>query len=520
MKKLSVFLLLLTVILFPVGVNAQTAVVYQVTAIDYQREGSSFFGGGTRKEHLLHFLGVKEGLEFSSEDALRIAVNGWDQRLRGSNTFIAKESFVEYSTADESGSGIVPVTVIIFAKEAINATTSPSFKFSSNDGLSIGARMRHYNFLGTMSPLMASIYYRKDENGRHIFESNIDLIYPILIKGHKYNIITGVSGGYQTNTESGFVLFRGTLGLSSSWTLSRNGVSFGGFGFSIIQAAYVLGAALKDEHLRYDDTYFLYSQLGINSNFNLANIQGKWGGSLTYSPSVSTSIAYRFDDALYEQRRGVNLDLNHSLSFGAIRTLDSHFRQGYQLRIYNNNRFNFYRLKEYGLMWNDTPSNKSGLRVDTGASFTAFIPFLDQFAINMRVGVDYKPWQREDGAFDVYEDWASRIRGARNDAMRGNLLFYWNLEFEAKVWMWRLSRLMDVHAKLFFDGGILHSALVSEKGGWQQPFAGIGAEIRIIPLGSRNLATRISLGINANRWFGWELRGSAFELFIGQEIHF
>lgn len=86
--------------------------------------------------------------------------------------------------------------------------------------------------------------------------------------------------------------------------------------------------------------------------------------------------------------------------------------------------------------------------------------------------------------------------------------------------MWRLSQVMDVHAKLFFDGGILHSSVKQKNDGWQEPFAGLGFEIRIIPLGSRNLATRISFGMNANRWFGWELRGSAFEIFIGQEIHF
>lgn len=48
----------------------------------------------------------------------------------------------------------------------------------------------------------------------------------------------------------------------------------------------------------------------------------------------------------------------------------------------------------------------------------------------------------------------------------------------------------------------------------------MGVEVRLVPLSSRNLTTRISFGLNINRWFGWEMRGSLFELFIGNELHF
>jgi hypothetical protein len=509
-------------------VSAQTP-TYRLANVEITRAYTrgAFSGGSTQKSQIMSRLRLREGMTFQSITELDDATELWRESLDQLRILVPLTE-VTYLLGPVDADGMIPVYLTIDITAGGNLSVAPAVRVNSNDGMSFGFRARHYNFLGSMEPLFWALSYSRDTAKRSSVENSLQFTQVLRIADHNYYLGIYNQAGFQTNMSPDFTFFAVALNFGSNWTFGSIERPIWNIGFNVGQSGYLLGEMVAKKNAEWGlvggnmyDPYLLGSSASVSSWFNIIDSPAPWikSGWLRYHASVGIDGQYRFMHPVKETRRGLNLNLNQALTYGGTSLLPSGFRAGYQLRIYNNNSINFYRLEQHGMMWDEAPANKSAYRMNLGADIIGFFPIQDRFAVNLRVGADYRPWQSEIGQYDVNDHWANYIRGIRNEAMRGNLLLYWNFELEAKVWMWRLDHLMDVHAVLFFDGGLMRSS--KDRGEqWQEPFTGLGVEVKVWPKNSRNSGLRVSFGVNMNQALGLEMRGSFFELFIGSEMHF
>lgn len=521
-KKVWLFLVAFVWNFYTLAIVSGQSMTYRIDSIDFQLKSRGWLvGGNTQKNPLMQRIRLKEGMTFDTLESLNLAARFWENELNQFRVFLGNASVTYILDYEEDN--IVSVILIVAVEEGVNIMALPSFKVTSDEGTSVGLRFSHYNFLGTMEPLRLRSFYQLDDESRHGFNNSLDFTYLVNLKDHYYGLGVTLNGGYQSPMSSDFVLFNSGLKFGSFWIFGSIYRPITQLDFSVGQEVHVLGESKANHRFENNeliDTHYFTSSASGGAWFNIFAapwIKNAW---LRYNVSLKGEIDYRFDSQpLEEKRRGLNVHFNNSFSYGAVELLSNNFKRGYLFEVYNNNSFNFFRMKHFGLAWSNTPANKSGYRLNLGTEARAYLPLHEQFAVNMRIGIDYQPWQREDGEYDVKEDWSSRVRGVRNDSMRGDALFYWNLELEADVWMWRFANFFNTHGVLFFDGGMMHSSIPSTSG-WQDPFLTMGFEVRVVPLGSRNMTTRVSVGMNISRWFGWDSRGSKLEFYIGNELHF
>ncbi len=498
-------------------VSAQSGDSFVVRSIDIDIENQSFWGGNTTDRSLMRVLGIKLGQIIIDEAALDYYQEEWDDRLQDNNLFVGERSVtvMRLNTKDEQGR--TELAVLIKAREGFNVFPLPSFKFDSNSGLKLGARVRHYNIFGSMRPLLIAIDYSNDEDNVNRVKGTLESSTAFNIADHWYILSYSTEAMYAQKYDFDDTLFRLSTSFGSGWNFLERDRLY--ISFSLSQSVVVTGAALSDATLiEENDPYFLTSGASTGFSYKIIEVPGfDW---LTYGASLGVSGNYRFDGNVVERRRGVNINFNQSLSMGSVKETPNKLRQGMAVSLSNDNKINFYRASTYGIFGdNRSNPNRSGYTTALSAQARGYVPFFDQFALQGRAGITYRPFQNE-LADDEVIDWGGTVRGVRDNQMQGDLGVYWNLEFETKLWLgdW-LAKYFQINATLFYDGGVMHSHAKGSE--WAPVQHGFGVEFKWIPTFTSSFRLRASLGLNATDWLGGPpIQTSRYELYLGTEMHF
>jgi len=107
--------------------------------------------GRTRPNALLHNAELRVGEELHGRAGLEEYIRDRTQVL--TNMRILRDTAeISYSVGARREDGAYPVTLLIKVEDSWNIIALPIPEYDSNTGFELDLRIRHYNFLGTMTP--------------------------------------------------------------------------------------------------------------------------------------------------------------------------------------------------------------------------------------------------------------------------------------------------------------------------------------------------------------------------------
>ena len=106
---------------------------------------------------------VDKSRVFNSYSELNLYIKDLEQQLKNQRVF--SESNISLSYDDiKGGEEVSLVHLHIFASDSKHLLIVPYPKYDSNNGLTLKAKVKDTNFLGTMSPLNADVSFFSGEN--------------------------------------------------------------------------------------------------------------------------------------------------------------------------------------------------------------------------------------------------------------------------------------------------------------------------------------------------------------------
>ncbi len=510
-------LYVLIFLIFAATLSAQEQFV--VDSVTITIENQSFWGGSTRDIAVMRELGLRLGQIIINEEELTRYELLWSNRLRDLKVFVSGATIIVSRLETQDEQGRTPLTISIDAIEGWNLLGSPVISFDSNTGLAVGIRVRHFNLAGSLHPLVFEISYTRDADGVSRVPASVESAVSFDIGNHWYTLDYKIEAMYAQKYDFDDILFGFMGDFGSNWDLLQKDRL--NLYFKATQGITVTGAAMSSATLlEENDAYFLTSGIKGGFVYKLLEVPGyDW---LTYGASVGLMVNYRFEQPVSDLRRGLVTSFDQVIQFGEIRPVGMVFRDGILITLTNENSINSYRTSTYGIFGDNRSSiNRSGYTTLLSAEAKGFKTFNEQFSVQGRSGIKYRPFQNELGttASDVI-DWGDTVRGVRDSDMRGDLSVYWNAEFQTKLWFgnW-IDQLVQLHLVLFYDGGVMHSHATGSK--WLPVQHGLGVELLIQPSVSRNIFIRTSFGFNVTDWFGGSpLTGPRSEIYVGSDLHF
>ena len=446
------------------GLFAQPRESYEIIAIEYDIEGI------TQQDALKNNHSLKTGTLFPDEAALIDAVNTVRQELINLRKF---ETVVVSYTTKLRPAQPTAVTVQIETVDTSNIVILPYFKYDSNSGLTLAARFRDYNFIGTLETLYLDLDYEINNDGPDAIIVAPSLILPFRAAGFDWTWQFDAEASYKLGSS-----FSGNIGTAL------------GISLPIETTQWKLTYAQDIDFGRNNTDYFLTSELSFGSSLS-TGLQGILATNITYDPEISTNIKYRFDDMLPNSISGVNVEFSHGLSTGRIDWLGN-FRNGLIVQLDNEWVFNTHTVL---------------LSPEISASATGFLA-LPPFGLSARIGVFYNLPNIPSGTHNIKTDVGALVRGIRNDAMQGNVGFYASTDIGLSPFViprevmglilpgvGLLIGPVEAHGSIFFDFAVAtdtNSMFVSRR---DVRYA-IGIEGIGYPLDTRSLSVRLSIGID------------------------
>ena len=152
----------ISLILLVTLVSSAFAENYKITKVEYNISGIS------KEQYVDQKIHVSKKPVFKSKEELEKYIA--ELRQRYVNLRLFEEINVEYETqnpdlsssnsdADESAEKATPVVLKVSLQDSSNFVAFPYYKYSSDDGHVIKAKMQNANFAGTLSPLESELYF-------------------------------------------------------------------------------------------------------------------------------------------------------------------------------------------------------------------------------------------------------------------------------------------------------------------------------------------------------------------------
>jgi hypothetical protein len=286
----------------------------------------------------------------------------------------------------------------------------------------------------------------------------------------------------------------------------------------------------KDKFGKYEP-YYMTSQLYTSWKIPLGIEIGNFG-QLAYTPKVSGKVNYKIG-GIDEIRKGVFLNLSHSLGFGRVNWIGN-YRDGLDVSLSNSNSYNFIKDD-----WN----------VNYGVTAKAYKKMSDFFGVSSRVR--FTQWffftdNYVDGVFaPSYTEVGEAIRGIKDNSIiaeHKDFMLSFNFDFPLLVLHFVPSEWLnapairyfnfDMHFSPFIDVAFLNGKRnVSWKSGREtyseknnffssDPLCGAGVELIVFPLTWRSLYLRLSVGYNINKIIQTGNLPLWDEIFIGVGHHY
>lgn len=454
---------------------AQTAPsAYRIASVEYEIEGK------TRQKALADRLDIRIGKEFLDLAALEAYVA--DRRQVLVNQRVLESAELTWEAREATG-GPAAVTLTVRAKDTWNLIILPYPKYSTNEGLLLGLRLRDYNFAGTMETLFVDLDYRYDENGDQSFRIGTEFALPFELGGLDWTIDTVQGFAYN---------FSGRITYTGKNTLK---LDLGGDAFRWTARVGQNFFWNEDGDLDDDlDRLVLQTLAGIGTEVDLADLGTL--GALTLTPDLEAGWKYLADGGtISADRRGPYITASWTLGTGRADWTEN-FRQGTVLSLKNSWTYNFYQ---------------EGWDSEITAQARHYQAWNNRAGLNSRVTLYAS-------LLDVGEDIGGYLRGVRDAALDGDYAAFVNLDLPVRLFDFKPSLLIrkdwfdfEVHASPFADAALVRASPSDPF----EPYLCGGLEVFGFLKRARSVYARLSLGINALGYLDTRGLSGNYELFFG-----
>jgi len=441
--------------------------------------------GVTQRYILDNYLNFDEKHIFATMAELDEYIEEKEQEILNQRIFDSGRIVYEIrKTAD----GPDEVILDIYVEDTMNVVVLPYGKYDSNEGLLLSLRGRHYNFLGSMQPLEANLDYWYTDAAENEVSLNSTFSMPFRFWNHEWVLDVSEDATYKEADP-----FELKLGADLGVYLPFWDVRW--------KLTYSQDYNLNDDGDADEDGYYLESGLkfggGIHTGLDIL------GHEVKYSPSISSSVAYKLDEEISEGRRGPDSTFSHSVGFGRVDWIEN-FRRGFYLEFSNSNNYNYYQDDWDYEFKGEFQGHLAGSWIGLNSRIKGF------YLID-----------------DLDDDAGGPIRGVldtRIDDVDAGV--YLNLDMPFPMWIWFMSRWFTAQLSPFFDAG--YFMYVGEEADWDPLWYAAGIEGFAYLKKSRSIYLRVSLGVDLQAMLeGGGLTDPAgrdgdprYELYIGLGHHY
>ncbi len=461
---------------------------YVIRSVGYRIVGS------TREFVLASKAGIEKGRRFPDRTLLEAFLA--DRRMFLHNERVLEVVKIEY-TVEDLPSGDVAVDVVVTTKDTWNLIALPYVKFDSNEGVTLSAKGRDYNFLGSMRPLKIDAEYLDTLDGKSAYTLEGDFSLP----------------------------FR-ALGRLWSWELAQELVVWPDQVNPVSHTAIDLSLELPTRHFSLTltasqelyfheemdvdiDAYYLSSGLAASATIPTWIIAGRFGKVL-YKPSLSLFQKWKLSGMVRDDRLGPVLSMSHDFEFGRVDWKEN-FRSGLAGEIRDRNDFNFYH---------------DSVTVNFDATLSGFV------SAGRRAGLAARLTGFNVTGTVAREDVGSNMRGILDSRMNGFFGLFFNLNVPIKLAQVPIHAIIgkdwldfEIQASPFLDCGVLKDAPGSLANA--RPWFSGGLEVYVYPAIMRSFIMRASAGFDLGHFgSGKGLDASTadgnspYELFFGVGLMF
>jgi hypothetical protein len=414
--------------------------------------------------------------------------------------------------------GLTPVDLEITTRDSFNIIALPYPRYDDNSGFEFTIKARDYNFLGTLSPLRIDLGYTLDEDktwdfSKGSFNIGVDSDIPFTWLGFNWNFNFDNNFSYIYHEP---LYYENITGLSMELPVDFTTATFG------FEQNFILNERNEDEFkIAYGD-YFeaLYGKSSIYNFWKIpTGLEAGNFGELTYTPKITTGIAYGFTERLGYPRKGFFIVLGQKFGFERIDWLDN-YRDGLEVYVENSNTFNFSRNG-----WTDSDILFSAMYHKKIADF---------FGLSGRMRYHHWFYQQEEFTeagytfitMAGYKFAGDVLRGILDRNITADYMLSFNLDLPLRALRFTPSKWFekpklriidfDLHFSPFIDLALVRNP-VKNKSFSDTPSVGAGFELIVFPHFFRSFYVRASFGYNMNDVIKNGKAGSwhGDELFIG-----
>lgn len=409
----------------------------RIESIDIETSGS------TSSKAVSNYLEIEIGDEYATEEELVKALNSEAQRLQNLQVF---KSVTATHTPTPGVLGGVDVDIII--QDSWNLFPVPVFRYDSNVGWKLGAKLKYPNAFGSLMNLEANAYIEQRNSSWKKSVIYGDLILNRIRLFNSYSSIK-----FSSDYNLGSKTFNMDLTTAVGFNIVKQPMT-GHFRFRKAGSAY-------------------HSDFGLSTRFLFAR------NNLRYTPKIT--FEFKHNGGAFNDHK--NILITQTVSMGGI-NWRNYFREGFSITATNNLRF---------YLAADAPQR---VYSDLFAQVTQFIMF-DNSNLKWRItGVG-----RTSGN---YGDLGKYMRGVLNRSLQGPAGIFGSIDWVLRVATWDSTGYFkrieggEFHLAPFVDIGFVSTSESSKKQGFESSF---GAEGVFFFDKARSIKLSGLLGISANDLF-------------------
>ncbi len=270
--------------------------------------------GVTRKSALAARAGIVPGMSFPDRAALDAFLADRRQALLNERVLASVEILVtRFPSPAADGvakvgvakDGVSEVGVVVRTVDTWNLIALPYLKYDSNVGLTLSARLRHYNFLGSMRTFSSDLDYRSDTGGVSSFSASADFSLPFRLFGRSWLWTAGEEFILWPDQEH--PVSRTTSTLSVDLPSGRYPLSL----------AYTQTLRFHDEKDADPDSHYLGTGLSLEASIPSDVLHGG-AGPLVWKPGLAVQGNWKFGGAVRADRRGPVVSLVQGFEAGRV----------------------------------------------------------------------------------------------------------------------------------------------------------------------------------------------------------
>ncbi len=485
--------------------------------------------GITRPYAIERNVEVDKSRIFNSYTELNLYIKDLEQQLINKRTFSASNISLTYDDikGDEE---ISLVHLHIFTSDSKHLLIVPYPKYDSNSGLTLKAKIKDTNFLGTMSALNADVEFFSGEDS----------------ETSEWKNKLGFSLSYDYPFKMGSFKSSWNNSLSFSYTFGKDAPEFNvttGFTFILPFDTFSISLDLKQSVIRnfdykkYGDDLYFVEGATLSIPIILQKIDN-WG-NVTWSPYVSYTWNWDADGISTENKdlSSPILDFGHSISTSRVNWIGN-FRNGISATVGQSLGYNFQKDQYIPKVYTELMGYKSAFK------YVGFSGRLYGFA-----------------SYNGTEKIGSKLRGIKDDqkysgtdkkALDVSAAILINLDMPIHIittdWCGWIEAIFGEESKIakafgfmryldfelqispFVDAALTRNTATGRTFSIKDGFYSAGLEVLVFPQKWRSIEVRASLGVDVGRKLikkavssliddSWRT-GSSYELYIGIGLHY